>query len=308
MIKYDLNLDYLRTFVVVAASGSMHRAAEECHLTQPAVTRQMALLSQGIGSRLFMKFGRGVRMTPAGLQLLAEARKIIQVIEEGVQKVREMEDNAQKRILLGASHYVALNGLAFPVRKFRKACPEILVTLFCSSSEEVIGKVKNGELDLAVVTLPDQMAGLEGVRLWSDTFVAAIPESHPLAGNPEVTLEELSGNDLILPPALSTTRHLIDAAFRKAGISLTRYTEMNTLETIAAGVDMSLGLAILPLRMLERKDCGFPGLAIRTIRDFQGARDLGILARKGRPLREIEIKLVRKIEADLGEKEGKFSL
>jgi DNA-binding transcriptional LysR family regulator len=301
MIKYDLNLDYLKTFLIVAASGSMHRAAEECHLTQPAVTRQMALLARGVGAEIFVKFGRGVRLTPAGTQLMAEARGIFQTIEEGMEKVREKDGQARKRILLGASHYVALNGLARPVREFRMAYPGIGITLFCGSSEEVIGKVKTGELDLGVATLPDHSEGLSLIRLWTDTFVAALPVSHPLSKKTEVTLDELAKADLVLPPTLSTTRNLIDSVFRKGRIRPLRFTEMNTLETIAAGVDMSLGVAILPLRMLERTDRTFPQIAVRPIREFHGSRDLGILSKTGRPVRVHEKPLIRELEKNLGE-------
>ena len=300
MIKYDLNLDYLKTFMVVASSGSMHRAAEDCHLTQPAVTRQMALLSRGVGAPLFVKFGRGVRLTPAGEELLSESRKIVLAIEGGIQKVRERDGQSQKRIFLGASHYVALNGLSTPVREFGKLHPEIGITLFCGSSGEVVEKVKNGELDLGVATLPERSGGLDRVRLWKDRFVAAIPLSHPLSIKAEVTLEEMAENALILPPALSTTRNLIDGAFRRRRVRPGRFTEMDTLETIAAGVDMSLGLAILPLRMLERTDRIFPHIVSRPIRDFQGSRDLGVFSRTGRPLRDHEKPLLRQLEKDLG--------
>lgn len=295
MIKFDLNLEYLKTFVLVASYGNMNRAAEECHLTQPAVTRQMALLASGVGVRIFIKFGRGIRLTPAGSQLLVEAQELFQRIDAGIGRVREADGQSGLRISLGASHYVALNGLADPVRMFQNEHPEVRINFSCGSSEEMICKVQNGAIDLAVVTLPGKSEGLVRIRLWTDTFIAAIPESHFLSKQQDITLEDIANETVILPPSSSTTRALIDSSFRKKRIRPSRFLEISTLETIAASVDMALGLAILPARIFLRKNHGFRNVEIRPIRDFSESRELGILSRRGRPLGTHERALIESL-------------
>lgn len=306
MIKFDLNLDYLKTFVAVALSGSMHRAAVECHLTQPAVSRQMALLSRGTGVRLFVKFGRGVTLTPAGTELLAMAQTLFSSLESAIGRLREIDGQSGQSLRLGASYYVAVNGLAVPVKRFVESRPEVRIDFSCGSSEEVIGKVRSGELDLAVATLPEKADGLVRVRLWTDTFVAAIPAAHPLANASGVTLAEIAGETLILPPASSTTRILIDRAFRKRRVRPSRTVEMETLGTIAAAVEMGLGLAILPARMFPGSRSGALPVLSRPIRDFSGSRELGILSRRGRVPGENEKALTGWLRDALeeGRKEG----
>ncbi|EQD25231.1 MAG: 'transcriptional regulator, LysR family, partial [Leptospirillum sp. Group IV 'UBA BS'] len=251
MIKFDLDLDYLKTFQAVADFGSMHRAAEERHMTQPAVTRQMAILSREVGVPLFRRFGRGVRLTESGIVLLRESRGIFKTVEEGLRRVRETDGKERLRLSLGSSHYVASNALAEPVRTFRKSWPEVRIDFVCGSSEAMAEKVRQGELDLAVATLPDRSEGLRRLRLWTDTFVAALPLEDPRLGKERVSLEELVAGAMLLPPLESTTRLLIDRALRKSRIRPDRIIELDTLEEIAAGVAMGLGAAILPVRLLS---------------------------------------------------------
>ncbi|MCL4485660.1 MAG: LysR family transcriptional regulator [Nitrospirae bacterium] len=302
MIKFDLDLDYLKTFQAVADFGSMHRAAEERHMTQPAVTRQMAILSREVGVPLFRRFGRGVRLTEAGIVLLRESRGIFKTVEEGLRRVRETDGKERLRLSLGSSHYVASNALAEPVRTFRKSWPEVRIDFVCGSSEAMAEKVRQGELDLAVATLPDRSEGLRRLRLWTDTFVAALPLEDPRLGKERVSLEELVAGAMLLPPLESTTRLLIDRALRKSRIRPDRIIELDTLEEIAAGVAMGLGAAILPVRLLSPGSVHIADLAVRPIEGFGYSRDLGILLRKGKTLSPSESALIALLEEKLSER------
>jgi DNA-binding transcriptional LysR family regulator len=296
MIKYNLDLEYLKTFQAVADFKSMHRAAEERHMTQPAVTRQMGILAREVGVPLFRRFGRGVRLTEAGSVLLEESREIFRHVEEGLRRVREINDRDRLRLKLGSSHYVAANALAAPVRAFRKECPEVRIEFACGSSEEMADRVLSGDLDLAVATLPDRAEGLRRIHLWTDTFAAAIFPENPLAKKERITLEELAAEPMLLPPARSTTRLLIDRVFRKQRLYPRQVTELETLEEIAAGVAMTLGSAILPVRLFRAPSLHSFHIEVRPIEGFAKTRELGILLRKGKILRPPEGALVAILE------------
>jgi DNA-binding transcriptional LysR family regulator len=282
MINKLVTLDYLETFRAVATSGSMHRAAEARHMTQPAVTRQMGILAREVGVPLFARFGRGVRLTAAGESLLRESEEIFQRIGEGLARVREADGASRHRIAAGASHYVAASGLAGPVREFRGRSPEVRIDLSIGSSEEMAVRVREGMLDLAVVTLPGRVEGLRQIRLWTDTFVAAVPIDHPVSGGTGVSLEELAAYPLILPPAVSATRVLIDRAFRRKQVRPGEVSEFETLEAIAAGVEMALGCAILPERLLTTVPGRYPMLVSCPLSEFGESREIGVLVRSGK--------------------------
>ena len=301
MIGGTLNLDYLETFRAVALHGNMHRAAEERHMTQPAVTRQMAMLSREVGAPLFARFGRGVRLTKAGEVLLRES-------EEIVRQVGEADGLTRDRLVLGCSHYVASNGLAAPLREFGRRAPGVGITLVLGSSEAIAGKVRQGEVDMAVATLPVRGEGLRSERLWRDTFAGATPaepeEVRKNAGRPlpALPLESLASSPLILPPAGSATRELIDRAFRKKRLRPAQVTELETLESIAAAVEMGLGLSILPEKLLSSVPGRYPAIAVRPVEGFGEFREIGILLRKGRDLRPQEELLREILTESLGER------
>ena len=308
MIGSTLNLDYLETFRAVALHGNMHRAAEERHMTQPAVTRQMAMLSREVGAPLFARFGRGVRLTKAGEVLLRESEEVVRQVGEALRRVREADGLTRDRLVLGCSHYVASNGLAAPLREFGRRAPGVGITLVLGSSEAIAGKVRQGEVDMAVATLPVRGEGLRSERLWRDTFAGATPaEPEEVRKNtgrplPALSLERLAGSPLILPPAGSATRELIDRAFRKKKLRPSQVTELETLESIAAAVEMGLGLSILPERLLSSVPGRYPAIAVRPVEGFGEFREIGILLRKGRDLRPQE-KLLREILTEsLGER------
>ncbi len=303
MINFDLDLDYLRTFQAVAELGSMHRAAEVRHMTQPAVTRQMAILSREVGATLFRRFGRGVMLTEAGEALLKESRLVFRTVEEGLRRVREVEERERLTLSLGSSNYVAATGLVIPVRAFRKAHPEVRFDFVCGSSEAMTERVREGSLDLAVVTLPGRSEGLRRIRLWTDTFVAAIPAEFPLARQERVALGDLAAGPLLLPPFGSTTRLLIDRVLRRRELRPSRVIEFDTLEAIAAGVAMTLGTAILPIRLLAPTSPHASLISSRPIEGFDESRDLGILMRRGRPPDPREAALISFLERELGERQ-----
>jgi DNA-binding transcriptional LysR family regulator len=305
MIRDNLDLEYLKTFQAVADFKSMHRAAEERHMTQPAVTRQMRILSREVGVPLFRRFGRGVCLTEAGSALLRESREIFRHVEEGLRRVREVNDRDRLRLKLGSSHYVAANALAAPVRAFRKECPEVRIEFACGSSEEMADRVLSGDLDLAVATLPARSEGLRRIRLWTDTFAAALSMESPLAKKDRITLEELAAEPMLLPPSRSTTRLLIDKAFRKRGLCPVQVTELETLEEIAAGVAMTFGAAILPVRLFSVPSLHASHIAVRPIEGFAKTRELGILLRKGKTLRPPESALVAILEGMCEETAGR---
>ena len=306
MIGNTLNLDYLETFRAVAFHGSMHRAAEERHMTQPAVSRQMAILSREVGAPLFARFGRGVRLSKAGEVLFRESEEIVRQVGEALRRVRETDGLTRDRLVLGCSHYVASNGLAAPLREFVRQMPGVGVTLVLGSSEAIAGKVRQGEVDLAVATLPVRGEGLRQERLWRDTFAGAVLEPEEVVKPekkkvPSLSLEILAASPLLLPPAGSATRELIDRAFRKKKLRPVSVTELETLESIAAAVEMGLGVSILPERLLSSVPGRYPAIAVRKVEGFGEFREIGILFRKGRGLRPQEERLREILTERLGE-------
>ncbi len=279
-----MNLDQLKTFLAVAETGSLRAAGEKRHISQPAVTRQMQLLEESIRAKLFVHFGRGIRLTPAGVALHKETLHIFQTIESSIQNVLNVSGATKNQIQLGVSHYVAVYKLPVPVARFRKKNPDAQLRFHYGTSEEMIEMVETGKLTFGIGTLPKKTEKLVQVPLWMDTFSAILPEDHPFTKKRELTLEELAETDLILPKSGTTTRALIDRAFKTHGISLAPVMEVTYLETIKASVKMGIGTSILPKNMFSEETQPMVNIRIKPIKGLSITRQLGLVYKKGRDL------------------------
>jgi len=279
-----MNLDQLKTFLAVAENGSLRAAGEKCHISQPAVTRQMKLLEETVRTKLFIHYGRGIRLTPAGLKLQKEAARIFQTVESAIQNVLTAAGAAEKQIHLGASHYAAVYKLPFSIGKFRKKNPETSLLFTYGTSEALIEQVEEGALTFSIGTLPGKSEKLVQVPLWQDSFFAILPQGHPYARKEAFTLEDLAETNLILPEKGTTTRALIDRVFKSNGIPLSPAMEVTYLETIKASVKMGVGTSILPQEMFSHSEPDRNFFIVKPIKGFSITRQLGLVYKKGREL------------------------
>ena len=294
-----MNLDQLKTFLAVAETGSLRAAGEKRHISQPAVTRQMQLLEENIRVKLFMHYGRGIRLTPAGVELHKEAVRIFHTIEASIQNVMTIAGATKSRIQLGVSHYVAVYKLPFLIARFRKKNPETQLLFHYGTSEEMIEMVETGKLTFGIGTLPKKTEKLVQVPLWVDTFFAILPEDHPFSKKQELTLEELAKTDIILPKSGTTTRVLIDRAFKARGISLSPFMEVTYLETIKASVKMGIGTSILPGNMFPGSAQNPPYALVKPIKGLSMTRQLGLVYKKGRGLFQNEKAFIDILKQDV---------
>jgi DNA-binding transcriptional LysR family regulator len=293
-----MNLEQLKTFLAVAENGSLRAAGEKCHISQPAVTRQMRLLEETIGTKLFIHYGRGIRLTPAGKKLQKEAGRIFQTIETAIQKVLTTAGATEKQINLGVSHYVAVYKIPFSIGKFRKENPETRLLFTYGTSEELIDQVEDGALTFSIGTLPRKSEKLVQVPLWKDSFFAILPQDHPYARKEEFTLEDLAKTDLILPKKGTTTRALIDGVFKSNSIPLSPAMEVTYLETIKASVKMGVGTSILPREMFLQSESDRKFFVVKPIKGISITRQLGLAYKKGRGLFHHEKEFISFLKED----------
>jgi DNA-binding transcriptional LysR family regulator len=293
-----MNLEQLKTFLAVAENGSLRAAGEKCHISQPAVTRQMRLLEETIGTKLFIHYGRGIRLTPAGKKLQKEAGRIFQTIETAIQKVLTTAGATEKQINLGVSHYVAVYKIPFSIGKFRKENPETRLLFTYGTSEELIDQVEDGALTFSIGTLPRKSEKLVQVPLWKDSFFAILSQDHPYARKEEFTLEDLAKTDLILPKKGTTTRALIDGVFKSNSIPLSPAMEVTYLETIKASVKMGVGTSILPREMFLQSESDRKFFVVKPIKGISITRQLGLAYKKGRGLFHHEKEFISFLKED----------
>ena len=171
----------LKAFLAVADAGSFSRAAEQLHLTQPAVSKRIQSLETSLATRLFDRVGRRIFLTDAGKTLEPRARQLLAQLDDTEKLLKNLDRRVDGRLSVATSHHVGLHRLAPVLQRFSRAHPEVQLDIEFVDSEAAHTLVRNAETELAVVTLdPDGPAELAYRPLWTDVLVFIASADHPL--------------------------------------------------------------------------------------------------------------------------------
>ena len=242
----------LTAFLAVAESGSLSTAAERLFLTQPAVSKRIAQLEQQLGTRLFDRVGRRIRLTEAGEALLPRARQVLLDLEDMGRAISNLTGTVSGTLRIGTSHHIGLHRLPPVLRRFSREYPDVKLDIHFIDSEEAWEAVLHGDLEMGVVTLPPQPdPRLHSQAVWQDPLVFMAAPEHPLARLDRVTLETLTGYSAILPSPVTFTRRIVESLFEEQALTLNISMSTNYLETIHMMVSIGLGWSVLPETMLD---------------------------------------------------------
>lgn len=242
----------LNVFTAVAENGSFSIAAERLFLTQPAISKRIAQLEQQLGTRLFDRVGRRIRLTEAGRALLPRARQVLLDLEDMSREISNLTGQVAGTLRIGTSHHIGLHRLPPVLRRFSRDYPQVKLDIDFIDSEEAWEAVLHGDLEMGVVTLPPQPdPRLHSQVVWDDPLVFMCAPEHPLAGRTNLPLALLTDYSAILPSPVTFTRGIVESLFREHDLELNISMSTNYLETIHMMVSIGLGWSVLPETMLD---------------------------------------------------------
>src|SRR5579871_75270 len=225
-----MDLRQLEAFVVVVQRESFTRAAEALHLTQPAVTRQVAALETQLNTRLLERMGRHVELTASGEALYRYATEILRLVQEAQRAVMDVDSGVAGRLSVGASSTTATYILPPLLRRFRETHPGVELSIHTGISAQIVERVLANEVDIGIVTGSREQAGLVTLSLTTyETVVVVYPE-HPPARRQQVEggeksdpprgvgADELAGSPLILMEEGTNLRTYVDRFLSAAGV------------------------------------------------------------------------------------------
>jgi DNA-binding transcriptional LysR family regulator len=227
----DLDLRKLRYFVAVADTLHFGRAAEQLHIAQPVLSRQIRALEQDLGAALFTRDSHGAVLTDAGRQLLTDAGPLLASADAARRRVTGAARGGQ-RLMVGFRAGIAV---APAIQRFATRHPDVLVDVQRIEADEQASMLLDGRIDIGYVRLPIDEAGLRIAPLYTEPRVAVLPASHRLAGKEEVTEADLAGEPLLWhadPNTQPTRRPHPNAGYSVRGVD-------ETLEHVAAGRGIS---------------------------------------------------------------------
>jgi len=165
----------------VADAASFSRAAERLFITQPAISKRIAGLEEDLGVALFDRHSRHLALTEAGQTLLVSARRILADLQTSREAVRSLGDQVAGRLQLATSHHVGIHRLPPILKAYTQRYPDVDLDLLFLDSELAIERVLSGEIELAIVTLPErEHRALENTLIWHDPLAIVAAPDHPL--------------------------------------------------------------------------------------------------------------------------------
>lgn len=239
-----VTLRQLKVFESVARHLSFSRAAEELHLTQPAVSMQVKQLEEQAGLPLTEMVGKKVYLTEAGEEVARHARRIAQQLREAGEALDALKGVRGGRLSIGVistAKYFAPRLLA----EFRRGHPGIELNLGVHNRETIVRQLADNEIDLAIMGQPPQEFTTVAETFADHPLVIIASPDHPLAGKKRVSAADLIEETFLIREPGSGTRATMERFFADSGIVPRHRLEMVGNETIKQAVMAGLGLAFI---------------------------------------------------------------
>lgn len=282
-----MDIQALTAFIAVAEHQSFSLAAEQLHLTQPAVSKRIKSLEEQLNNPLFDRHNRSLSLTDTGHSLLPKAKEIVQLVSDTQLSMRNMNLQVEGSLKLGTSHHIGLHRLPPFLKSFTSQFPQAELNLSFMGSESAYQAVAQRKVELALTTLEtsntnNSPEGMMSEVLWHDKMVFVCAKEHPLNQISHVQLKDLSDYPAILPEANTFTFKLLLEKFNQQNLTLRSPMPTNYLETIKMLVSVGLGWSLLPESMLDNAE--EIGLIELKIEQITLTRPLGFLYLQDRTL------------------------
>ena len=245
-----LTLRQLKVFESVARNLGYTRAAQELHLTQPAVSMQIKQLEESVGIPLFEKLGKKIYLTEAGRELYGYSSSISRQLDEVDEIIEGMKGLERGRLAIS----VASTANSFATRllaAFSKDHAGVTVSLDVTNRRGLLSQLANNEADLVIMGRPPRDLDLTTAAFMDNPLVVIAPPGHPLGKKKKIPLAQLQEETFVVRELGSGTRNAMERFFTDQGIQLTTGIEMTSNEAIKQAVEAGLGLGIVSIHTLE---------------------------------------------------------
>lgn len=245
----------LKVFRVVANTLNFRRAADELHLTQPAVTSQVKTLEESLGIALFDRIGRDINLTPAGTILLQYVRQIEAVTNEAVAALAMFGGQEGIELSIGASHTIAVYLLPKLLSELISDWPKLRIHVMGGSTNEVLQALTTHQVGIGLIEAPAFRPDLKIEVFGEDELTLIVRPDHRWAKKQLLRAAELVQSPILLREAGSGMRHFVEEYLERNSVlrqQLHTAIDMNSTEGIISAVEAGLGAGFVPCMALEK--------------------------------------------------------
>jgi len=265
----------LITFLTVAEIGSFTRASEVLNLTQPAVSQHIKFIEEYYGINLFKKQGRDLILTEEG-KLLFKYSKDIERLHREVENKLKNSGTIIKNYKIGATMTIGAYVLPHILAQYKKEHKNIDIILQVNNTEEIIEKLINRKIDLALVEGPFNKDRFNYIKFKEDELVLAVSPDHEFCKRDEVNIDDIIEGQLILREKGSGTRKIFENKLTDLGFDIKKirvYMEVGDISAIKSLVEANLGYTIISKESIKKEIeagtiCQIPINNVRVFREF----------------------------------------
>ena len=281
-----LTLKQFRYFLAVAESDSVAAASRMLNIAQSAITKSVMELEDSVGLILFERSPKGMRLTPEGHRFLVKARRVIGAVAEATRGGAEGAAPLAGSLSIGVTSLVAGYYLSELFARFRRTCPAVQLQVVEDQPPFLEHLLINGELDIAIMVSnalgePQALSAETLTRSPNRVWMAA---DHPLAAQSEVSLPDIAAQDLVVLQA-DRIEVLMRRVWARHQLKPRTLLRTSSLEAVRSLVGVGAGLAVLPDFLYRPWTLDAEHVEVRTLRDAVPTVDVGLVWRRGSPLR-----------------------
>ena len=277
-----MNLRDLEYLVAVAEHRHFGRAAEASYVSQPTLSAQIKKLETELGVQLVERNPRHVMMTAIGNRVVERARAILRGVDDIENLARSARDPESASLRIGIFPTLAPYLLPHVVPRLSERFPELELLLVEAKTEDVLARLREGELDVGILALPIPEEGLRTVPLFTEDFLLAVPDAHVLSQAPEpVDPKELDGRSVLL---LEDGHCLRDQALEvcsRVGATERGGFRATSLETLRQMVGAGVGVTLLPELAVRPPVASPEGITLLRLADPVPNRRIAMVWRAG---------------------------
>ena len=259
-----MTLRHMKILVAVYQSGSVTRAAEALHLSQPSVSLAIRELEDYYGVELFTRMGRRIVPTECGKTFYGCAVHVVSLMDELETRMRNWDTVGTVRI--GATIAIGTNLLPGLVKRFQGEFPELKVEIQVCRASQVEQLILDNRIDLGLIEAQPLHKELQAIPFLTDELRAVLPPDSPLAGKDSVTIEELAAYPMLMREPGSAGRTALEAALALRQLHIEPAWESVSTQALIKAVAEGLGVAVLPTLLVER-DAESGAIAMRPFRE-----------------------------------------
>ena len=285
-----MTLTELKYIVAVARTKHFGQAAEACHVSQPTLSVAIRKLEEELGATLFERNRSDVTITPVGEKVVEQAQIVLESAEQIKQIVSAQTDQLAAPLKLGVIYTIGPYLVPHLIPEIKTLAPDMPLIISEDYTDVLAEKLRDGEIDAAILSLPFEHPGIVTQNLYDEPFVIALPKNHPLAKRKKLKPEDLIDETMLLLKARNCFRDQVLEACpfclvnqRPDNDNLSATLESSSLETIRQMTALGAGITVLPITSTGEKSILSEQLEIRPFTKNEPKRRVVLAYRRTFP-------------------------